>query len=183
MANGKQQGPGADIRPGSIDSHNVLSIRHIGPYNQVDPTWHKLIAMASAEGISLSSAQMIGIVYDNPAVTPPERIRYDACISVPDTHVKQLQASVAQKSPSDARLQTIHGGSAVVKVHQGDYKDLIHAYTDAFQHFAFESRADMLPAAAPPYYEFYKNHPSVTPSAELITEIHFPTRAQTAPSR
>jgi AraC family transcriptional regulator len=182
MANVGSQGMGREIRMGSIDPHNVLSIRHIGPYTEVSPTWEKLISIASAHGIALASAQTIGIVYDDPTITAPERIRYDACISVPESHLYNLRMSTEQGNPLAARLQTIRGGSAVVAVHQGDYGELIQAYTDVFQQVAFESRAEKLPAPLPPYYEFYRNHPYVTPSAELITEIHFPTRVQAVAS-
>ena len=52
---------------------------------------------------------MFGISYDDPETTPPEQIRYDACLRVEDD----------VEPEKDIGLKEIAGGTYVVAIHEG----------------------------------------------------------------
>jgi AraC family transcriptional regulator len=82
----------------------VAYLRHVGPYENVRQTWIDLTAQLSAEKQIRKSSVFIGIGHDNPAMTPAEELRYDACIRVKDGY--------EPKKPIG--LQTIADGDYVV---------------------------------------------------------------------
>ena len=51
------------------ESLNVLYLRHLGKYSQVDKTWRKLIQIASRKMKIDKSTRLIGIWHDNPSIT------------------------------------------------------------------------------------------------------------------
>ena len=65
-----------------IEPMRVAFMRHIGPYNEVSKIWDKLMMFLGKEGLVGGDSQFIGICHDDPAVTPPEKVRYDACVTV-----------------------------------------------------------------------------------------------------
>lgn len=68
-----------------LPDFHVAYMRNIGPYGptQIPPLWQKLMTWAQARGLATPETLTLGISYDDPEVTPPEKCRYDACIVVP----------------------------------------------------------------------------------------------------
>ena len=63
---------------------DVAFIRHVGPYEAVpDTLWHRLAEWARARGLP-PDLIFLGIAQDAPGVTPPDKLRFDAAIVVPD---------------------------------------------------------------------------------------------------
>ena len=60
----------------------VVFRRHVGPYNEVGATWGRLMAWAGMRGLLGPGMKMIGIVHDDPDVTPADKVRYDAALAV-----------------------------------------------------------------------------------------------------
>lgn len=87
-----------------IKPMRVAYLRHVGPYESTRQTWFDLTARLSAEKQLRKSSMFIGIGHDNPAVTPAEELRYDACITVDEEY--------EPKKPVE--LQTIGGGDYAV---------------------------------------------------------------------
>jgi AraC family transcriptional regulator len=87
-----------------IKPMRVAYLRHVGPYENVKPTWFDLMARLSADKQIRKRSVFIGIGHDNPAVTPAAELRYDACITV--------DAEYEPKKPVE--LQTIVGGDYAV---------------------------------------------------------------------
>lgn len=66
-----------------IRSLPVIFIRNLGPYAEVDLTiFDRLIAWANTHGIYRRDNLVLGIGHDGPNVTPPEKLRFDACLQV-----------------------------------------------------------------------------------------------------
>lgn len=64
---------------------NVIYVRHIGPYNEIEGAWNKLCTWAGPRGLLGNPDQnFLGIYYDNPEVTEPAKLRSDACVTVPE---------------------------------------------------------------------------------------------------
>jgi AraC family transcriptional regulator len=87
-----------------IKPQRVAYLRHVGPYEEVKQTWFDLGARLSADKLIRPRSVYIGIGHDNPGVTPAAELRYDACVTVPETYApsKPLQ------------VQTIVGGHYAV---------------------------------------------------------------------
>jgi AraC family transcriptional regulator len=62
----------------------VACLRHVGPYGPaIGHFWDDTYApWAAQNNLGIGHARY-GIGHDNPAMTPPERCRYDACAEVP----------------------------------------------------------------------------------------------------
>ena len=100
------------------DPMRVAFIRHVGPYDQCGKAWERLCEWAGPNGLMGPGAEMLGVCYDDPDVTPPERIRYDACITV--------QPGVAAEG--DVGVQTLAGGTYARFTHHGPYDRLGEIY-------------------------------------------------------
>ncbi len=86
-------------------------VRHTGPYNECGAAWEKLCSWAEAKGLFGPNTQLLGLCYDDPEVTPPEKIRYDACLTI-DTDVRP---------EGEVGVQEIPGGRYAVTLHQGAF--------------------------------------------------------------
>jgi len=64
---------------------NVVYIRHRGPYNQIGQAIEKIMKWAAARGlISFPATKIISVYHDDPNITEKEKLRSDACITVPE---------------------------------------------------------------------------------------------------
>lgn len=139
----------------------VACVRHVGPYDQCGAAWEALCAQAGPLGLFGPTTRFIGLGHDNPQITPPEKIRYDACVTVPDDFAGTPDLPVA--IIGDREYAT-----AVVK---GPYSLLAAAYAWLAGVWGPDSGRGF---AAGPGLEFYLNDPKTTPPDELLTEICLP---------
>ncbi|MFH1038603.1 MAG: AraC family transcriptional regulator [PVC group bacterium] len=143
----------------------VAFVRYIGPYEECEEAWGKLCAWAGPRGLLGPHTDIIGISYDDPEVTPPEKIRYDACIVVDGS----LQPE------GEVGVQVIPGGEYAVTTHQGPYLKLIDTYSKLFGEWAPQSGRVV---ASGPCLELYRNDPHRTPPQELLTDVCVPLEAE-----
>jgi AraC family transcriptional regulator len=140
----------------------VGAVRHVGPYNQVNSAFARLGEIAARAGLfQLKGATMIGMYHDDPESTPPEKLRSDAGIIVPE--------GVAL--PDGIAEHRLPAGKYAKAVHRGPYDTL----GDTWQRMMGE----WLPASghrvkASPSYERYLNDPRTAKPEDLITEILVP---------
>ncbi len=145
----------------TIDEMKVVFIRHVGPYNEVGPTWEKLCKWAGKKRLIGWKPTMLGLCHDDPDVTPPDRIRYDACLVV----------KKEAKPDGDVGVQTIGGGDYAVAIHRGPYEKLGETYaTLCGQWIPTQGRE----IATAPAFEVYMNNPQKTKPEKLLTEVHVP---------
>jgi AraC family transcriptional regulator len=152
-----------DIRVESWDVIRVASVRHVGPYDQCQPAWEALMAWAGPKGLLGPDSRMLGICHDNPQETPPEKIRYDACISVgPDV-----------AGDGNVAVQEIPACTWAIARHEGSYSNLAGVYEEIYERWIPANGYVFL--MRPPI-EVYLNCPGSTPEQELLTEICVPVR-------
>lgn len=97
---------------------NVAFIRHVGPYEAVpDTLWHKLAEWARARRLPIDLI-FLGIAHDAPGITPPDKLRFDAAIVVPE-------AFAAEKSIGH---QVLGPAEFAITTHIGHYRTLPQAY-------------------------------------------------------
>jgi AraC family transcriptional regulator len=100
-------------------SMSLVAVRHVGPYEHVGRAWATVFGCTGGAGLQPTGAP-VGLCWDDPEVTPPERVRYDACVPI--------ASDVAP--PGDARLVGIEGGTFAVTVHRGPHARLGDSYTE-----------------------------------------------------
>lgn len=138
----------------------VAYLRHVGPYENVKPTWFDLTARLAADQRLRNRSRFIGIGHDNPAVTPAAELRYDACVTVDEDY--------EPKKP--VALQTIVGGDYAVAKNcpAGKIKD---AYQYLFGKWLARSSREL--RAAPSFIVLLGVRDALAP-ANLRVDIYMP---------
>ena len=139
----------------------VAFVRHVGPYDRVAVAWDRLCTFLGKEGLLGGDTQFLGICHDDPAVTEPARIRYDACVTVDRLFVPQ----------GDIGVQVISGGDYAVLTHVGPYSGLGASYAKLFGQWLPRSGRRLRPE---PCFEAYLNSPENTAPGDLIVDLHAP---------
>jgi AraC family transcriptional regulator len=154
-----------DVRIERLPLLRVAFVRHVGPYNEVGTAWSRLMSWAGERGLLAAHPRVLGIVHDDPEITPPDKIRYDACVAVGD----QVQPD------GDIGIQEVAGGDYAVATHRGPYHTLGDTYARLCGGWVPTSGHEMRSA---PSFEIYLNAPDRVPPAELLTEIYVPLEGQ-----
>jgi AraC family transcriptional regulator len=88
----------------TLEPQRVAYMRHVGPYEGAYRVWLDFMTRLKQDGLPRKDSLLIGVPMDNPKVTPPEKLRYDSCVTVDEQY--------APKRP--VRVRTIAGGDYVV---------------------------------------------------------------------
>lgn len=141
----------------------VLYTHRSGAYSEAaSAAWGVLMGFAYKNRLLNAETWAIGIGNADPAITPAEQLRYDACITT--------NRAVAPEG--EIGVQTIAGGRYAVFLHKGAYEGLNESYRSIF--------AAWLPASGcvlrnSPCFERYLNRdPRRTKPEKLRTEIWLP---------
>ncbi len=152
-----------EVEVKQVEPKHVAFMRHVGPYDQCGPTWDSLCAWAGPKGLLGPNTVFLGICHDDPDVTPAEKIRYDACVTVGG----QVEAE------GQVGIQDVHGGEYAVTTYKGPYTGIFNAYNELVGQWLPRNGRE---PADKPCYEVYLNDPKSTPPAELLTEIYLPLK-------
>jgi AraC family transcriptional regulator len=106
----------------------------------------------------------IGISHDDPDVTSPDKLRYDACLLVDDSFL----------GTGEIGVQEVVGGEYAVTTHRGPLSNLEQTYRRLFREWLPESKRELRSA---PSFEVYRNDPGTTPPEHLVTDIYLPLAA------
>ena len=139
----------------------VAFVRHVGPYSTCGEAWDRLCPYLGKEGLLGPDTLCLGICHDDPDVTPPDRIRYDACVTVDREFVPQ----------ADLGVQTIAGGEYAVTTHFGPYEKLGETYALLLGRWLPRSGREL---RSTPCFEIYLTDPQSTDPDDLLTDIHVP---------
>jgi AraC family transcriptional regulator len=145
-----------------LPSMRVGAVHHVGPYNQISEAFLRMGEIAKSAGLfDQPGAAMVGLYYDDPETTPPEQLRSDAGIVVPD-NVPLPDGLVEQRVPA---------GRYACTLHVGPYETL----PDTWLKFMGKGLPDSGHAPRDGVsYEYYLNDPNRTPKEQLKTEIRAP---------
>ncbi len=144
-----------------IEPMNVAFLRHSGPYDEVGGTWERLCSWAGPRGLIGPDTRMFGASFDDPEVTPAEKLRYDACLTVDGT----------VEADDEIGVQTLAGGEYAVAIHEGPYQQLGDTYVRIYADWFATHGREPGPA---PCLEFYLNDPESTDPEDLLTEVCVP---------
>jgi len=136
-------------------------VRHIGPYNECGVAWDKLCARLGKQGRLGPDTKYIGMSYDDPDVTPADKIRYDACTTVDEDFEAQ----------GDIGVVTIEGGEYAFTTHLGPFEKLSETYAQLMGQEIPKLGRDCRHA---PSLEFYLTDPENTDPEDYVTDIYAP---------
>ncbi|HYW43332.1 MAG TPA: AraC family transcriptional regulator [Bryobacteraceae bacterium] len=149
------------VEVGELPPMRLVFLRHVGPYGQVGATWGRLMGWAGARGLLGPGMRLIGIVHDDPDVTPPDKVRYDAAVTV----------SRPVEPEGEFGVLELVGGACAVLTHRGPYDGLGKAYQRLYGGWLPKSGYELREA---PAFEQYLNSPQNTRPEDLLTVIHVP---------
>jgi AraC family transcriptional regulator len=146
------------VRIERFDPVRAAYVRHVGPYNECGAAWGRLMMWAGMRGLLGPNMRHFGMCYDDPDVTPADKIRYDACLVV----------GPSVRPEGDIGVQEVAGGEFAVAVHRGPYRRLGETYRALCGQWIPASGRQLGP---PPSIERYLNDPRSTPEDQLVTEV------------
>ena len=144
-----------------LPAFQILFLRHVGPYSQVGATWGRLMSWAGMRGLLGPQMRMIGLVHDDPDVTPADKVRYDAAIVLGRPVDPEGEFGVTE----------IPGGKYAVFTHRGPYETLGQSYQRFFGNWLPKSGQELRDSEA---FEEYLNSPMNARPEDLLTRIHVP---------
>lgn len=153
--------PSMDVKIVKESDTRVAFVRHTGPYDQCGAAWGKLCMHLGAAGLLGGSPRFIGLSYDDPEVTPVDKIRYDACVEVDDSFQPEGEIGV----------QVLPGGEFARTTHYGPYENLKHTYAALLGQWLPETGRKF---KLEPTREVYLNDPESTAPEDLVTDIFLP---------
>lgn len=124
-------------------------------------TWDKLSKWALANGLMTPQAKMVGVSFDDPAITPEDKCRYYACITVPEERTFGPQVGILD----------IPGGKCAVCSVTCDAEQIQPLYHAFYRTWLPDSgfQPDNYPC-----YEIYYAAPDTNPAGKFILDICFP---------
>jgi AraC family transcriptional regulator len=153
-----------DVEVKELAPMRIVFLRHVGPYGEVGATWGRLMAWAGMRGLLGLGMMMIGIVHDDPDVTPPDKVRYDAAVTV----------SRPVQPEGEFGVMDLPGGRYAVVTHRGPYEELGKVYQQFYGGWLPQSGYALRDT---PAFEQYINSPRDTKKEDLVTRIHVPIEA------
>jgi AraC family transcriptional regulator len=139
----------------------VVFLRHVGPYDKVGATWGRLMSWAGPRGLLGPGMKMIGLCHDDPEVTPPDKLRYDAAVAV----------SRPVRPEGEFGVLELPGGKYAVATHKGPHDTLGRTYAGIYGGWLPKSGYDLRDS---PAFEEYLNSPTNARPEDLLTLIHVP---------
>ncbi|MDF1839441.1 MAG: GyrI-like domain-containing protein, partial [Planctomycetota bacterium] len=150
-----------EIQIKTYPKRRVAFLRHVGPYIEVGPTWGRFCGMLGPLGLLGPETKIFGAPHDDPDVTPPDKLRYDACVEVDDSFEPKGELGV----------QELGGGKYAVLVHEGPYENFGQSYGELYARQFSDGKSK---PGEGPCLEFYLNSPEDTAPADLRSEIWVP---------
>jgi AraC family transcriptional regulator len=141
----------------------LASVRHVGSYMRVNEAFTRLNDLVTTSGLSGPGTLLVGIYHDDPAVTPEEKLRSDAAITIP----------AKTKLPPGLTEMALPAGRYAHATHHGPYSGL----GETWGHI----RNEWLPRSGEKAgdgmsYEVYPNTPMNAKPHELVTELYLPLK-------
>lgn len=152
-----------EVQVKQLQPLRVAFIRNIGPYQTIDSSrvWERLCQWAGPRGLLNDKTIYIGISHDDPKITPPDKIRYDACITV----------GAEVKTEGEIGIQEVSGGLYAVTTHQGPFESLDNYYYYLCGQWAPANGYEL---RSVPSFEIYHPKDKNSKIEEMLIEIHVP---------
>jgi AraC family transcriptional regulator len=140
----------------------VAYLRHVGPYgNAISEFWQKTVYPWMVTN-NLLGRPRYGISHDDPAITEAAKLRYDACVEVPDGFVGAGQHL----------MTTIPGGKYAVSPFKGTTEAIGAAWAALLRDWLPESGMQL---DSRPFFEYYSSESTFDPrTGEFTCDLCIP---------
>ncbi len=155
-----------EVRIDTLEAIEVARIRHVGPYNEVGPSFERLFGWAASIGAEFG--RVIALSHDDPYDVRAENLRSDVC----------LEMRTDASPPPGITFGMIEAGRFAIHTHRGPYDGIAEAYQRLFSRWLPQSGEDIDDR---PVMEIYRNSPVDTAPADLLTDLCLPLRAASGP--
>lgn len=147
----------------NIPERNVIYIRLSGDYklNDYGGTWGRLCQFVSEQKLPIGEREPLCIYYDDPKVTPTEKLRTDVCMVLP----------IETTPKGDIGSKKLPAGRYATFIYQGPYSNLQAVYDTIYGKYLPEMECTLRDEASA---ERYLNDPCTTSPENLLTEIYIP---------
>ncbi len=153
-----------EVRVERFAPMRVAFVRHVGPFKDVGSAWGTVMGWAGMRGMFGAHTRAIGIIHDDPDITAPEKLRYDAAVTI-----------VRDVTPEGViGVQEIAAGEYAMAQHRGPYDRISETYARICGEWLPASGREL---AAMPALEFYLNAPQTTKPEDLLTNACLPLEA------
>jgi AraC family transcriptional regulator len=157
-----------NIEVTTLEPQRVAYMRHVGPYREAYRVWMDFMTRLKKDGLPRKDSLFIGVPMDNPKDTPPEKLRYDVCVTVDEKHVPT----------KPVRVRTIAGGDYVV-ARNCPFGAIARGYEKLFRSWLPKSGRKLRKA---PSLLVKVNGPEGKPPAFGFTDIYVPLEAEKSES-
>ena len=154
-----------NVRIETLPERRIMRVRQTGPYKEAGTlAWKILCGWAGPKGLLGGTTTTLGIGHDDPTLIAPEKLRYDAAITV--------EAPMTAEPPVEADI--LPGGEYAIVTHKGPHDQLEEVYKRIMGQWLPQSGREMRDELW--CFEVYRNNPYTTPPEELLTDIHVPLK-------
>ena len=114
-----------NVRVQELPTQRVAYMRYVGRYGAhgIPELWNRFATWIRARGFDIENTTRLGVGRDDPAITPAEKCRYDACLVVPDDFQPDRLVNVTE----------IPGGRFAISQFTGTAHDIERAFDDIFK--------------------------------------------------
>jgi AraC family transcriptional regulator len=149
-----------NIEVTTLEPQRVAYMRHVGPYSEAYRIWRDFRTRLMKDGLPREDSLFIGVPMNNPKDTPPEKLRYDVCVTVDEKYVPT----------KPVRVRTIAGGDYVV-ARNCPFGSIARGYQKLFRSWLPASGRKIRKA---PSLLVKVNGPDGKPTTFGFTDIHVP---------
>ena len=143
----------------------VVYARSVGPYQLASAeAWRHMSAWLDRQQMRRRAKQGYGFFRDNPKLTAPELLRYDACVPVTAGLDADPEAGIVR--------QTLPCGAYAVQTHVGSYADAGGLFSRL--HREVVPKRGLCVDYDRPFVAIYLNDPAVTREVHRRTELCVP---------
>ena len=122
--------------------------------------WDRLCSWAGPLGL-LDRGEMIGVSFDDPEITPVNKCRYYACVSIP----------ADLDPPGDIGVMDLPGGRHAVAPFDGTAAEIQGAYKELYERWLPQSGFE---PSDSPCFEIYHSTPEDDPEGHFVMDICMP---------
>lgn len=165
--NANKENPVYQVTLRDVAPCRVVALRHNGDYMHIGNAFERLNIWAAGQGPLDDKVRWFGIYYDDPAATPADKLKSDACLAVVE------EACVETAPPAEYKVMQTPAGRCAMLIYKGPYSDLEKPYKWLFGEWLPKSGEE--PDDQPPFEEYLNDARSIPP-AELLTAIYVPLK-------
>ncbi|MCX4242432.1 AraC family transcriptional regulator [Paraliomyxa miuraensis] len=158
------------IEVAELPAHEVVYLRHVGPYGQVDVVprlVEELRGWAVPRGLYTPDTRLLLVAHDSPTVTDEDKLRLSVCFTVPPG------TAVAKGGDGEVGTMTIPGGKFAVGHFEIEPRRIAEAWNVVMGDWLLGSGFQPDDRLC---YEEAKNDPRQHPEGKIVVDICVPVR-------